>query len=107
SLDAAPIVTRRQSNATVAALDRDPEIPGIGVTHGVCGDFLHTTKERVFLDRIVDGHPFIDLDVYLRLHRGGSDGANRGAEIRGITVAELTHDIAHIAEQETGDRVRF
>jgi len=86
NLDAAPIVMRRQRNAIRAALDRDPEIPGVRVPHGVGDDFLHASQQGMFLNRVLDGDAAIDVEMHLRPWRRGRERANRQVEIRVVTV---------------------
>src|SRR5262245_53174249 len=106
-LDAASIVACRQTYAAIAAFDCDPEIRAICMAHGVRDDLLHASKKGTLLDGIIDGNSFIDLDVHLSPYHSSRQRANRRAEIRVVTVAKLADNVAHVAEQQAGDRVRL
>src|SRR5262245_11915463 len=107
NLDSAPVVMRRQRNALCGAMGTRPVIPGGRVPDRVGDYFLPASHPGMFLNRVLDGDTFIDVEMHLWPRRRGRERANRRAEICVVTVAELAHDIAHIAQQQTGNRVRF
>ena len=91
-----------QRDAVRPRLESNPEVARLGVPSGVGDDLLHATKQNLGARRVVDGERVGQIEMNGDARLLGGQRTNGLREIELTRLTQPAHDVAHVAEQQSG-----